>query len=225
MLTTGRIAEPFGVAKERTNTAGCVAVSGNIVKQRERSIGCVFDTRGVNQKRARTKCCVLVADVGKEGSGADTSVELAFLVAHEREQPNCRVVGTGSETKKRVWSFRCVASGITAVLRRANRFRSLKKSCPGRHRGNDKHRKFSNLPSLIECFHSRQVLKICCHFGERKESGILVPFERVDLHSPPVEREICLAHVPFGQPALPYMSPLPQPPHSPVDLEKTACKG
>jgi len=68
------------------------------LRGRQRPWMCVFDTGAIGQKSASANSGILVCCVGKEGSRSNTGIELAFLIALERKQADCRVVCADGET-------------------------------------------------------------------------------------------------------------------------------
>jgi hypothetical protein len=121
-LAYGRVAEPDGVVYECVSAVGSIAAT-DVVDKGECSSGGVVDSAGVGQQRSRTDRRVLLRGGGKECSSADSGVEVAYDVASERKEANCRVESAAGKAEKRILSFSRVAAGITAIRRRIHRVR------------------------------------------------------------------------------------------------------
>jgi len=142
--TDGDVAASGDVVKKRTSTDGRVIatidgeVAADVVKKRERSNSVIAYARAIAQKRARTKGRILISSVGKECARTNTCTEAATAQAQERIQADSSIVCAGGETKKGILPFCGVASGITTIRRRTDRWRCLEKREAESHERNEK---------------------------------------------------------------------------------------
>ena len=126
-ISGGRVVGAGGVVLERLVTGGGIDAAGSIAKEGERSGGRVEAAFTIAQKRPGASGGILVSGVGKERPRADTCAEVAVGEAQERIYSDRRVVCAAGETKNGILPFRCVATWIAAVWRRADCLRRLKK--------------------------------------------------------------------------------------------------
>ncbi len=134
----------------------------------------VLGADAVAKKRPSASGRILVCGVGKEGSSADTCVELTVGETQERKHAKGSIVSAGRETKKCVLPFCCVASGITAIRRRIDRISFWRRDKEGERQYDEE--------CLNSCFHGLNFRKNCIIVSRAKAWPPLVPLDREHEH-------------------------------------------
>src|SRR5439155_9344008 len=108
-------------------TYGRVSGPVRVSKKGKRPRGRVFPALKVEKKGSGASGRVFLRHVDKQATSANGRVIPSGVIVQQRSPANRCIECTGSEERKGIFPFCCVASRITSVRRRTKRLRSGEK--------------------------------------------------------------------------------------------------
>ena len=121
LFSIGNIEVTRGVAKERSNTGGCVEGADRVAKERKGTGGRVVVGCVAHERSSTGGCVAAAGDVVMERLRTCGRVVVAVHMAVERLKADRRILATGCKTEERIVTLGGISAEIAAVRRRKNR--------------------------------------------------------------------------------------------------------